>query len=401
MIVSVEILSPVISAAKRILGHHEELKRLRGDGFNIFSILKMDHYENETHSAFLGELLNPKGSHSKKSIFLRLFLDLVSYKGNLDVDNASVVLEKDIGSVDHDRKTGGRIDIYIFDHSGNSISLENKIYAGDQDNQIARYVNHNKEKNTVYYLTLEGEQASASSKRDLEEERDYFVISYRSTILYWLQQCHKESVDSPILRETISQYINLIKKLTNQLDDSKMKDEIEELIKNNYTASKALVAHVQNVEVKITHTLLSEMKDLIEAELGHGWHVSVDSDLSQPWTGLHIKRDDWNDMEVKLEGYSKMPWGNNYYGIVAPDFKYDRSIVVKKLSSITMLHGVFKTSKHWPYYQYVLDLSNDEKREKLFEPESRRKIVNDVSRKLIELAQLCKEPLTGIDKIQG
>jgi hypothetical protein len=45
-------------------------------------------------------------------------------------------------------------------------------------------------------------------------------------ILEWLVGCRKEAANIPILRETLTQYINLIKKLTNQNQSTKMNDEI-------------------------------------------------------------------------------------------------------------------------------------------------------------------------------
>lgn len=51
----------------------EKLKE-SGENFNIFSILKMESKENDTHSAFLGELLNPNGSHLKEDLFLSAFV---------------------------------------------------------------------------------------------------------------------------------------------------------------------------------------------------------------------------------------------------------------------------------------------------------------------------------------
>lgn len=45
----------------------------KGELFNTFSILKMETAENKTHSNFIAELLNPKGSHLKGSIFLERF----------------------------------------------------------------------------------------------------------------------------------------------------------------------------------------------------------------------------------------------------------------------------------------------------------------------------------------
>lgn len=66
---------------KRTLKDQEEIKNLKGENFNVFSILKMESKENGTHSAFLGELLNPKGSHNFKSVFLGLFLQQLGFEG--------------------------------------------------------------------------------------------------------------------------------------------------------------------------------------------------------------------------------------------------------------------------------------------------------------------------------
>ena len=84
--------------------------------------------------------------------FLQLFLETVEHGGHLQIGkHMSVTLEHHIGWVDYEKKAGGRIDIYIEDRSKylekritKSISIENKINAGDQYLQIARYVNHNK-----------------------------------------------------------------------------------------------------------------------------------------------------------------------------------------------------------------------------------------------------------------
>ena len=48
-------------------------RRESGDMFNIFEILKAEHYEVTTHSAILAELLNPKGAHGCNDLFLKSF----------------------------------------------------------------------------------------------------------------------------------------------------------------------------------------------------------------------------------------------------------------------------------------------------------------------------------------
>lgn len=99
------------------------------ENLNLFSILKMESNENATHSAFLGELLNPKGSHLKGNIFLKLFLATIHGHGKIfDVDSTQLILEKYIGIRNDETKQGGRIDIYLKDKRGNSISIENKIF---------------------------------------------------------------------------------------------------------------------------------------------------------------------------------------------------------------------------------------------------------------------------------
>jgi len=390
----------LVGSAHRVVVHQQEIKRLKGENFNVFSILKMESYENETHSAFIRELLDPAGSHFYGDIFLKLFLETVGYKGLLNVETASVHLEKHIGWRDDVEKSGGRVDIYIADAAGNTICIENKIYAGDQSVQIERYVNHNKDKNTVYYLTLFGDEASKESKGELHEEFDYTCISYKSTILHWLERCLKEAAEQAILRESIRQYAILIRKLTDQLSDSKMEKDIENIIRCNYPAAKLLASSISKLEVNATHDFLLEVKAIIESQLQTGWKVSVDDDLSQSWTGLRVTRAEWSGIEIKLEGFSKMPWGNNYYGIVAPEDQFDRSLVLKRLSGVDVLKTGFSPSKGWPYFKYVLDLSTDQKREFLFDNTRRLTIAVEVANKIIELAIACKEPLSGIEKLK-
>jgi len=400
MSIEIESVKMLLRSARNISDHQQEIQKLRGETFNVFSILKIEAYENGTHSAFLGELLNPEGSHMCGATFLKLFLQIVGYKGKLDVETANVVLEKFIGSRDDKLKVGGRIDIYVVDQAGFSISIENKIYAGDQYAQIERYVNHNKDKNKVYYLTLQGGASSEGSSGELREEHDYNSISYKSTVLQWLDKCLKESAEHAILRESIRQYIFLIKKLTNQLTDSKMEKAIESLIRSNYAAAKVLASNIYKLEVSATYDLLLEIKSLIDEELKAPWEISLDDDLTQSWTGLHITHKDWNGIEVKLEGYSKMPWGNNYYGIAATEARYDRSILIKRCAEVSILRSGFIQSKHWPYYRYVLDFSTDEKRAILFDQAKKSAAAREVANKLIDLAKACEQPLARIETLE-
>jgi hypothetical protein len=394
-----ENIKELFQSAERILNHQEEIKRLRGENFNIFYILKMESKENATHSAFLGELLNPKGSHYHGNLFLRLFLETIESK-KLEIDTTTLVLEKSVGSRDDDDKTGGRIDIYLQDAKGNSISVENKIYAIDQFAQIQRYINHNNGKNTVYYLTLDGKPASNESKGSLEDGKDYYCLSYSHTILTWLAKCLRESVEQPILRESIRQYIILIKKLTNQLSDSKMEKAIEDIIKSNYQAAKIIADNVWKVEVEAAYTLLLDLKTEIEKQLGEDWIVSVDSDLNQAWSGLKVTFKEWNGIALKLEGSSKIPWSNTYYGIIAHQSAHDRNQIVKVLSNTSFIKDSQKATEGWPWWKYTnLQLGSVEGRLNLFDPVKRQDLLTGLSSSLVSLANECKGLLSNIVKL--
>ena len=58
---------------------YEIVKKSTNEDFNIFSILRMETDEVNTHSRFIAELLNPKGSHFQEEKFLELFIKYFNY----------------------------------------------------------------------------------------------------------------------------------------------------------------------------------------------------------------------------------------------------------------------------------------------------------------------------------
>jgi hypothetical protein len=204
--------------------HTDALARAIGEHFNIFQILGIGHLEVKTHSPILGELLNPKGQHGQAAAFLRLFLSKFKNITDFDAESetATVELEYHLGLVT--KNSGGRIDIVVKDGKGSTIEIENKIYARDQENQMERYSNYNP-KAHLFYLTLDGRKPSNHSAATLKGIH-YECISYAKDILAWLNECRKEAACLPIVRETISQYIHLIKELTNQSTTTRMNTEL-------------------------------------------------------------------------------------------------------------------------------------------------------------------------------
>lgn len=229
---------------------------------------------------------------------------------------------------------------------------------------------------------------------------DFHLLSYSGDIVNWLSACAKEACSFPIIRESIQQYIILIKKLTNQLTDNTMADEIQKLIAENYSTTKTLAANLRIVEVEYTNILLNEIKAELEIELKEGWTIETYDDLEEAWTGLYINHIDWPEkVYVKLEGQSKVPWSDSIYGIIGNEKVCDRKQLNETLANVDLLQEGFKSNKVWPFYKTILHFSNDESRAVLFEDKKRKELALDLSEKFLELAKACEEPLKKVHKI--
>ena len=200
----------------------------RGESFNIFNTIGLWSEEVRLHSALIGELLNPNGSHGASSLFLKAFLEVMGIEeGYLDYESCSPkILERVIGSVTENE--GGRIDIIIEDGK-HAVIIENKIYAPDQKNQLLRYHNYGKKKfpkgYELLYLTLDGHDSSDGSLGG--KEFDYKSISYETEIVEWLEKCLKVAPDGLPVSSVIRQYIDLIKQLTYTDMDTKYVEELK------------------------------------------------------------------------------------------------------------------------------------------------------------------------------
>src|SRR5690554_6442365 len=122
----------LLTQVNALIEKHDEIVKITGENFNIFSIQQMESNEVYTHSAFLGELLNPNGTHGLREIPLKLFLTEIKryYEKELKENNlldkfeiktseAKIKVEKFIGHIDEDYTKGGRIDIFIEDKISN------------------------------------------------------------------------------------------------------------------------------------------------------------------------------------------------------------------------------------------------------------------------------------------
>lgn len=181
---------------------------------------------------------------------------------DFDADSATVQMEYHAGTVTEN--SGGRIDLLIRDSKGETILIENKIYAGDQENQMLRYRNFAKEAH-LFYLTLDGKEPN--NEKEIESLR---CISYSRDILTWLEDCRKESTCVPTVRETITQYIHLLKQLTHQNTNTRMSENLTKAILQNSESYRAYIA-IRNSETNLRSEIIANFNGKLKglaSELG-------------------------------------------------------------------------------------------------------------------------------------
>ena len=236
------------------------------DEFNIFSILRNERDEVNLHSKFIGELLK---NRSFGDIFLKLFLEAIEIKIDGEI-NKSIYLE-------YGANDSGRIDILLKINSKSfkrAIIIENKIDAGDQWQQLQRYVEamkkegYSKDEISIAYLTLDGDTPSDYSLGCIQDE-EVIKLSYKEHIISWIEKCIKEVAVVPSLRETLIQYKKLLEKLTGK-GEKKMIDELKEMIlsKEKYLSAAYLIPDIlleikKDLQYKFWENLEIEMKKLV------------------------------------------------------------------------------------------------------------------------------------------
>lgn len=312
--------------------------RLRGEAFNVYRTCGVDHYEN-SHSRILAEWLNPKGAHGQGDLFLSLFLQftLDDFSKEFDSSSASVYTEYSTNE--------GRLDVLIEDNDGRAVIIENKIYAADQAAQLKRYEKYARKKYSIkgyrlLYLTLEGCEASEQSGKDVE----YYPLSYKGTILSWLEACVKAVYDKPLLRESLIQYRNLIKQLTGQdMDRTVEKELVAEMMRTPQAVAAILQAYPA-WEKEVLETKL--FKPLEEFALRRGFKFTVDSRFwaKNTWGFFSFQVKENLSIVFQYEGRGRT---NFYYGIV--DKRPDRR-------DIKPLPGLEDGNENWRYGWHYFDM---------------------------------------------
>ena len=295
------VLKNLLNQCRLIKQKDDAISKATGYNFNIFSILDRERYEVTTHSYFIFELLNPKGSHNQKTKFLEIFLIYVlGIKNYGNISNFYVERE----SLTQKNR---RIDFTI-ECDNLIIGIEMKIDAGDQKNQLfdydaeLKYRAKGKKDIFLYYLTLDGSDASEYSLNGLSKDTVH-NLSFNKDIYLWIKMCMESVVSIPILRDALNQYLILIEKITGKKES--IVDEISDLLlkDDNLAVAIELEKSVTKAKVKIQHRFWKLFLEKLPSNFEF-----IDFDFIA------------TDLDGKVDKYYELSNSYRYYGV-----KYDIS----------------------------------------------------------------------------
>ena len=203
-----------------------QMDKYLASDFNLVSILAPGE---ETISRLIALLLEPDGVHGQGKAFLVKFVGILReclkkrgvenpMENVGEIGNAKVETE-------HSTDKGRRVDILI-DLPNFVIGIENKIWAGDQKDQLKDYGEYLANKGKDYlliFLTCDGREPSEWSiprdeRAELEKEGRLITLSYRQLLLPWLKECLKEC-EADKVRWFIRDFISWIEENCREVSD--------------------------------------------------------------------------------------------------------------------------------------------------------------------------------------
>lgn len=296
----------------------KELRILNHENFNVFHLCGVEHYEN-IHSKIIAGFLAPNGSHGFGNAFLEEFCKKI----NIDFAN----FKDSTVRTEYSTETG-RFDI-IIEKADAAIVIENKIYAGEQRSQLSRYaewLNRNKEKKYLIFLTLKGAKAHTITEQDKERLSSYCELSYAIEVVGWLEHCIKISAERPYVREALCQYRNLIKELTGTDMDTTLQTEAFEII----TKSKSNLVSASFIHNNFANAYETLIASIFQQVCPSGMDAIFCKKSDTRFYGVEYRRKDISNPSyfIRFE-FQSWDYKQLFWGLGANDSRYkDAKIMI-------------------------------------------------------------------------
>lgn len=329
--------------------------------FNAFNNLNIVRGEVK-HLAFIGNLLDPYGSHFKNDLFLEYFIqNLCDYESlstspylETFIDKTPIVeVEKVIK--DTSGKYIGRVDLWL-ENDEFIIAIEGKIEAKDNKGQLEKYNEYlaNQDKEYILlYLTLRGEKPENIDESELN---NFYRISFENDILGLIEYAINDENIIDNINNTLLDYQDavitylykfhlsfkysfaLIQEMTKDKEaflkyqkvkeyyyqnQSKLKNTITEDIAENFEYAKAYIEklffqklvnkidgseEVDNTNVPyLIHTIANARKNRILTDGAVEWNYDAEKTFNNSINGFYFNEDKILDSSYfKSENISKL-----------------------------------------------------------------------------------------------
>jgi hypothetical protein len=267
----------------------EERARVTHERFNVFTTLLSAHDEVRLHTRFLHCLLDPQGTHDCGGLFLDLFFATLAEHPPLDHGGMNAVVWEpvptpDIWTVQKEASVQeGQIDL-LLECGGCGIAIENKIWAGEQADQLSRYTQYLRrrhgQRGRLIYLTLDGKEAGSHG------DAPYLRISYSDHILAWLEKCLQASYAFIPINQVLLQYREVVRQLIGQTLNAALMETIADFILQH----PEIIRYQPQIAAGINQAKVVFMDRLakgIQQGVPIGYQVRLRPDMGQTSFGNH------------------------------------------------------------------------------------------------------------------
>lgn len=371
---------------------YKRLNTSEAHGFNVFSILLKSGDEVNLHSKFIYELLNPHGSHSQGSLFLDLFLKQLG----LAIETQGMVASREKYNID-----------ILLQSSSEAVIIENKIFTEDHSYQLSRYYQNMQwqgyRQPYLLYLTLFGHQPVEKSVRD-----HVISISYQHEIIAWLEEAIGAIRHISILKETLTQYLNLVKALTYQSHKEEFALDVKRFLLQENNLQTILSIEESIVEAKIEiqfnfwQTLLSH---LIPHYAFTFYNANAEKGLKSSIRRYYNQQKNIKDYGIEYEVDDNLYFfvelrNNIYYGFYFYDDAKINQQQIVCLRQLNVPWNEISESVYWKYPYKRLDFKNfNEHIFDLIDTSKRQREVGAISNEILRMIDAYYQAKRGEENV--
>ena len=305
-----DAIKPALVAA------HLEWQQVAVQEAPCFSALSLLSPDENSLSDIIAGLLDPHAAHGQGEAFLARFLARCGSVGMHARNVVSIHRESRTIFIASQRR---RMDILV-DGGKWGVAIENKPWAGEQEEQLQDYADDLESRFGEYFLLIRlvGREVEITSMDASRQERlgaqgKFASWRYDAELLAWVTDC-RQNCRAPRVATFLDEFSRYITAeftaTTNPRTNMERKHllpALESILENDPSQlhSAAAIAELfPDLRQKFVSQLFDEIQKDVMASIGAGWSPkrSEEHFIETLWAGFEFAHKDWNDIySVRLE----------------------------------------------------------------------------------------------------